>query len=136
MNGKLGTRLAGLAILLLGGAVTMAADEVSFKKRGNEEKQFVTNVGEAVIKAAHGTGKKPALVKHEYTTPKPNRTELTIKMEYFGAVTKKRYVADIVLKIDTTNKDAWEVLNIDYSDNNTVKFNATKVQELIKQFNK
>jgi hypothetical protein len=70
------------------------------------------------------------------TNPKPNRTELVIKMEYHGALTNKKYVADVVIKIDSTEKDSWEVLNIDYTDNNNVPANANKIQELIKKLNK
>jgi hypothetical protein len=86
--------------------------------------------------AAHPTVKKTELVKYEYTNPKPNRTELALKMAYYGAATKKRYVADIVVKIDSTAKEAWEVLNIDYSDTNNIPHSAKKIQELIKKFNK
>ena len=42
-----------------------------------------------------------------------------------------------VVKIDSTDKDAWEVLNIDYADTNAaIKHNEKKVQDLIKRFNK
>jgi hypothetical protein len=129
------TFLAGLALLLAAGPAR-ADDDVSFKKHVEAEKRFVTAVGKAVVKAAHGTGKKAALVKYEFTKPKPNRTELVLKMEYYGLVSDKKYVADIVIKIDSSNKDAWEVLNIDYTDNNTMAYNAKKVQELIKRLNK
>lgn len=136
----MGTRwmgLAALATLLLGTAMSVAADdEISFKRRGDEEKRFVRKVGTAIIKAAHKTAKKVELTKYEYTKPKANRTELTIKMEYHGAVSNKRYVADIVVKIDSSNKDAWEVLNIDYSDNNNVPHSAQRIQDLIKELNK
>ena len=126
---------AGVVLLLAGAA--LRADDISFKKRGDGEKQFVTNVGTAIIHAAHTSAKKAALLKHEFTTPKANRTELAIKMEYYGVVTGKRYVADIVVKIDSSNKNAWEVLNIEYADTNTgISANVKKVQELIKDMNK
>jgi hypothetical protein len=129
------TWAAGLALLLAGSV--RADDGISFKKRGDGEKDFVARVGEAIIKAAHGTGKKIALLKYEFSEPKANRKELTIKMEYYGIVTGKRYVADIVVKIDVTNKDAWEVLNIEYADTNTgISANVKKIQELIKEMNK
>ena len=129
--------LLALAVLALVITAGQAADEdLSFKKRGDQEKRWVTSVGEAIIKAAHPTGRKRDLVKYEFLTPKPNRTELTIKMEYYGLVSSKKYVADITVKIDSTNKDAWEVLNIDYVDNNNVSANFKKIQELIKTFNK
>jgi len=113
------------------------SDEVpSFKKRSDGEKQFAARVGEAVVKAAHGTGKKVSLLDYKYTHPRANRTDLNLKMEYYGAVTNKRYVADVVVKIDSGDKDAWEVLNIEYADNNNVPHNLKKIQTLIRQFNR
>ena len=131
--------LAGLFVLLSSVSSRAADDDsVSFKKRGDEEKRFVTRVGEAILKAAHPTGRKRALVKYEITMPKTNRTELAIKMEYYGLVSSKKYVADIVVIIDSTNKDSWEVLNIKYSDSNPsiTNPNERKIQELIKELNK
>jgi len=122
--------------VLATGPVLSADDFPSFKKRGDEEKRFYATVGEAIIKTAHPTSRKRALVDYKVTEPKPNRTEVTIKMEYYGVVTNKKYVADITVKIDSTDKKSWEVLNIDYVDNNTISYNAKKVQELIKDFNK
>jgi hypothetical protein len=128
--------LAVLSVLAWSG-IARANDEISFKKRGDNEKNFVKAVGTAIIKAAHHTAKKIDLVEYKYSDPKPGRKELAIKMEYHGAVTNKRYVADIVVKIDATNKDSWEVLNIVYADTNAgVKHNETKIQELIKELNK
>jgi hypothetical protein len=129
--------LAALALLVgAWGTVRAADDNISFKKRGEKEKEFVTNVGKAIVTAAHKTGKKVALVEYKIETPKANRTNLKIKMEYYGAVSKKRYVADIVVKIDSTDKEKWECLNIEYTDNNKIKHSETKVQALIKEFNK
>jgi hypothetical protein len=122
--------------LSLASAATAGDDDLSIKKWRDGEKTYVTNVGEAVIVAAHPTARKKELLKYEFAYPKPNRTELVIKMEYHGAVTGKTYVADITVKIDTSNKDAWEVVNIDYVDNNTVGANLKKIQELIKKLNK
>jgi hypothetical protein len=136
---RIGTRLAGavlLASLSCGATMTAIADDISFKKRGDEEKRFVRTVGTEIIKAAHKSARKIELVKYEYTKPKADRTNLNIKMEYHGAVSDKRYVADIVVKIDSSNKDAWEVLNIDYTDNNNIRHNIQKIQDLIKEMNK
>ena len=128
---------ATCSIILLLTATVRGGDDISFKKRGDGEKLFVTRVGAAVIHAAHTTAKKVALLKYDFSNPKPNRTELAIKMEYYGAVTGKRYVADLVIKIDSSNKDSWEVLNIDYADTNTgVSPNVKKIQELVKEMNK
>jgi hypothetical protein len=137
---RIGKRLAGVVVpagLFLSAVLTASADDtISFKKRGDEEKRFVRAVGTAIVKAAHQSGKKIDLVKYEYTNPRANRTELHVKMEYHGAVSDKRYVADIMVKIDSANKDAWEVLNIEYTDNNSIKHNERKIQELIKEMNK
>jgi hypothetical protein len=130
--------LAGLALTVSAAGLARAdTEDISFKKRGNEEKRFVRSVGIAIVKAAHTTAKKMDLISYELKKPKDGRTDLGIKMEYYGAVTNKRYVAEILVKIDSSNKDAWEVLNIEYSDNNpTIKHNERKIQELIKQMNK
>jgi hypothetical protein len=130
--------LAVLVVLLSLPATAARADDtdISFKRRGDNEKNFVKAVGTAIVKAAHHTAGKIDLLKYEYTEPKPNRKELAIKMEFHGALTKKRYVADIVVKVDASSKDAWEVLNIDYSDNDTIKPNENKIQDLIKTLNK
>jgi hypothetical protein len=139
MNPRRLTRTALLSCVALLAAVAARADEpdISFKKRGDNEKNFARAIGTAIVKAAHGTAKKIDLIKHEYTEPKPNRKELGLKMEYYGAATGKRYVADIVVKIDSSDKDSWEVLNIDYVDTNTaVKHNEKKIQALIKKLNK
>src|SRR4051812_27051096 len=96
---------AALARLVLAGAAAARDDDdVSFRRRGDEEKRFVARVAEAVIKAAHHTAKKVELEKYEYTHPKPNRTELAMKVVYHGAVTNKSYTADVVVKIDSSNK--------------------------------
>jgi hypothetical protein len=124
------------ALSLLTSTARADDTDISFKRRGDNEKNFVKAVGTAIVKAAHHTAGKIDLLKYEYTEPKPNRKELAIKMEFHGAVTKKRYVADIVVKIDASNKDTWEVLNIDYSDNDTIKANENKIQDLIKTLNK
>jgi hypothetical protein len=135
---ELGRTLSAIVILLLGGwnaIARPAADEISFKRRGNEEKRFVIAVGEAVVKAAHPTAKKLSLLKYENNSTRANRTELVLKMEYHGAVTNKKYVADIVIKIDTTDKNAWEVLNIEYTDNNNLPASQNRIQALIKKLN-
>ena len=126
-----------IVLALLGTATVWAAEpNISFKKRGDAEKQFVTDVGKAIVKAAHSTARKVALNEYKYTNPKANRTELKMQMEFYGAVTGKRYIANIVVKIDSTDKKSWEVLNIDYSDNDNVPYNEKKIQALIKELNK
>lgn len=121
-------------------ALAMDDDVPSFKKRGDQEKQFVTKVGTAIIKAARTKPQKIALLSHEYklNTPKNGRSELHLKMEYHGLITKKRYTADVVVKLDTSEKDTWEVLSIDYSDTNPSPIGASekKIKDLVSVFNK
>jgi hypothetical protein len=140
MTGRRWVGVALLAVLTVLPAGRAVGEVPSFKNRpaGQSDKVFADSVGRAVVTAAHGTAKKLALVDCKVTEPKPNRKELHIKMRYAGAVTgavsDKRYTADIVVKVDTTNKDAPEVLNIEYNDDNTVPHNTTKIQALIKEF--
>jgi len=130
-----------LGLGLTAWAAARADDEgpVRINKRGGDEKKFAAALGKEILKAAHTTAKDPTLVKYETVKPKGGRTDLKITMEYAGAlsgaVTSKKYTAHIDVKIDSANKDAWEVLNIDYKDDNKVPFSAKKVQELIKKLN-
>jgi len=132
--------LALAALAVSPAARAMDDDVPSFRKRGDQEKQFVTKVGTAIVKAARIKPQKVGLVSHEYkmNTPKNGRAELLLKMEYYGLVTKKRYTTDIVVKLDTSEKDTWEVLSIEYSDTNPspVDANRKKIDDLVKQFNK
>jgi len=67
-------------------------------------------------------------------------------MSYTGALSKRLkrapFTSDIVVKLDTSDTDKWEVLDIEYEDNNnsagklTAKPNMKKVQALKTQFNR
>jgi len=128
--------ILSLALVALFGTDLLAAKVPSFKRRSDDEKRFVGEVGETIVKAAHSSAQKVAMVEHRYTSPKTGRNELTIKMEYFGKATGKKYLAEIVVKIDSLDKNAWEVLTIDYTDNNNIPFSRKKVDELIKELNR
>lgn len=125
---------------LLAFYVVAADDQVpTFKKRGDAEKKFYEQVGLAVIKAVHPTGVNATYMSHELRDDKlkADRKELLIKMEYKGPVTRKVFESEINIKLDTRNKDAWEVLHIDYKDNNSIKSaNLANLERLLKQLNR
>src|SRR5882757_63271 len=102
-------------VLLPAGA--RAEDVPNFKKVGDLEKKFVSEVCVAIIKAARTSAKNPSLHRYEYKDPKPGRKELHIKGKYTGVVLGSEYTAEIVVHIDSRDKNAWEVLRIDYEDN-------------------
>src|SRR5690349_7867229 len=112
--------LAALVCLGLSSSSTSgadAADDVpSFRtSKDRETKAFVTRVGTAVVKAARYKPVEIELEKFEYTQPATGRHELFIRMSYTGAISKKvlkkkKFLATIKLRIDTSDKDAWEVL--------------------------
>lgn len=125
----------GLALVLL--AAPVRADDVpQFTKKDDFEKKFVSRVAVAIVKAAHSTAKNPSLEKHKFEQVKPGRSRLEIRASFKGALTRKEYSADIVVHLDTLNKDAWEVLRIDYSDNDTIPYNRKRVDALIRSFNR
>jgi hypothetical protein len=103
-----------------------------------ESKEFVTKVGDAIVKAARSRPRKIELTDFSYASPKAGRKELTLKMTYTGAVTRVKFNVDVMMLLDTEDKDKWEVLNIRYSDSNKspVPYSEKKVQDLIKKFNK
>ena len=130
-----------LACVLAGGQVARADDDdiPTFKKdKDRETKEFVAKVGSAIVHAARSKPQKIEVEKYEYTKPKAGRTELKLKMIYYGVVTKKKYTADIVVILDSSDATKWEVLNITYKDTNPspAKPSVKSIQELIPKFNK
>lgn len=130
----------GFVFLVTGASVRswVNDDQPSFKKRNSEEKTFMVELGKAVIKAAHPTAQKIDLVKYEIikVKDKENRSEINLRIEYFGVVSNKKYLGDAIIKVDTSGKDGWEALNIDYVDNNNLPINRKNLQELIKSLNR
>lgn len=131
---------AGFVVLATGASVKswINDDMPSFKKRNSEEKTFMAELGKAVIKAVHPTAQKIVMVKYEIlkVKDKENRSEINLKMEYFGVVSNKKYIGDSVIKVDTSSIEGWEALNIDYVDNNNLPINRKNLQELIKSLNR
>jgi hypothetical protein len=129
-----------LLCVLVGVRAARADDDLpSFKAdKHRETKEFVAKVGSAIIKAGRLKPQNMEVDRYEYTKPKAGRTELKVKMIYHGLVTKKKYTADILVKLDSSDPNKWEVLNITYKDDNPslTKPNARNIQELIPKFNK
>jgi hypothetical protein len=115
------------------------AEVPNINKRGDDEKAFVKKVAAAVVKEARTSIKqdKVTLEKFEKKTPKEGRTEWHIKADFPGAATGKEYTAEIVVVIDTSDKEKWEVLRIDYSDNSksVVGYNRKNVENMVKKLN-
>ncbi len=132
---------SSVVLLAFGGltvpAVRAAEDTVpSFKSRGDMEKKFVASVAKAILKAAHPTGLEPTMEKYAYEEVKKGRTKLTIQGTYKGAATRKVYKAEIIVHLDTADKDSWEVLRIEFNDNNNIPYSRKRVDDLIKQLNR
>jgi len=134
--------MAGLALMASSAARAADDDDTpSFGKRGDDEKVFVRKVGEAIVKAARAKPAKLELKKYEKKKlkGKDGRTNLHITMGWAGSITGKKFTSDIVVQLDSSDKDKWEVLNIKYKDDNNVslaKPNENKIQALIKKFNR
>jgi hypothetical protein len=78
----------------------------------------MTKVGEAVVKAVRTSPARLSLGDYKITDPKPNRKLITITMNWAGSVTGKKFTSEIKLLVDSADKDSWEVIDIEYSDNN------------------
>jgi len=117
--------LAGLACLAVV-APGRAAEEKkgtevpSFKKRDGSEKEFMARVGEATVKAVRTSPAKLSMEEYKITDPKPNRKVINIKMNWAGSVTGKKFTSDIKITVDPTEKDKWEVIDIEYTDTNSL----------------
>jgi len=125
------------AVLLSGSA---RADTPNFNKRGSsdkEQKAFVTDVAQTIVTAARSSAKDITLQGHKFKDGKEGRKELTISAGYKGDVLSTKYSADIVVSLDTSTKDKWEVLRIEYKDNNKspIGFSSKNVDALVNTFN-
>lgn len=129
---------AALACLTLLPAAASRDDVPSFKDRGDDEKAFVARVGEAVVRAARLGPLKIALEKYEFSDPRKGRKDLKITMTWAGGILKKKYTSQIVVKIDSSDKDRWQVLDIEYKDDSRslASPNRTRIQELVKKLNR
>lgn len=90
----------------------------SFKKRTDPEKDFMTKVGEATVKAIRTAPAKLELDSYKITDPKPNRKVIEILMNWAGSVTGKKFKSTIKITVDPTDKEKWEVIDIEYNDDN------------------
>jgi hypothetical protein len=131
-----------LALLTLAGllaAPALAADTPvpNINTRGDDEKAFVGKVADAIVTNARTSIKDAMLVKYTKKMPKEGRLEYHIEASYKGVVTKTKYTADIVVHVDTIDKDKWEVQRIEYKDDNKslVGYNRKKVDKLVSRFN-
>jgi hypothetical protein len=130
--------LAVLALAIVLSPLARAADDEvpNINKRGDDEKAFVSKVANTIVKNARTSIKTSTLESFEKKTPKEGRTEFHIKAGYKGGVVGTKYTADIVVQVDTSDKEKWEVLRIDYSDNNKgLGFNRKNVDGLVSKFN-
>jgi len=128
------------AMALVAGGVSRAADDdvPSFKKRGAKEKDWVAEVGTAIVHAARFKPSKIEMTEYKFEEPKKgrkDRKDLKITMSWVG-LTKKTSTSTIVVKLDTTDDKEWEVLNISYKDTAAGKPDQAKIQDLIEKFNR
>jgi len=130
----------GLAILCAAVLVVpaaRAADDVpNFNKRGDSDKKFVERVADTIVQKAHKSVVDTEVRNYKFKEVKPGRTKLEMEVGYKGRITKKSYTAKIEVNLDTSEKDKWEVLSIDYSDNNNIPYSKGGVTDLVKAFNK
>jgi hypothetical protein len=128
--------VAGLAALLLA-LPARAGDVPNINKRGKDEKAFAEKVAVAIVKAARTSVRDVSLEKFTSKSPRDGRTDWYLTASFKGRVTKKDYTADIKIHLDTSDKDKWEVLRIEYRDNskNIVGFNRKNVDAMVDKLN-
>jgi hypothetical protein len=133
--------LTPAALLLLAMASASAAGDglPSFAKRGEKEKEkeWVADVGEAIVKAARSGLKKIDLADYELKDVGKGRKDLRITMHLYGAVLK-RFTARIVVHVDASDEKRWSALGIDYEDNIRIgkKADLDKVRGLVEKLNR
>lgn len=132
-------QLAVALFILMGTGFLIAEEPPSFKDRGPNEKAFVEKVGREVVKAARTSLRDGDIKFINYDIKSDGAARnLRIRLEYKGRVSGTAYVADINMKLDTSDNTAWKVLGIQYEDNNKniAPANLKNVQALVDKFNR
>jgi hypothetical protein len=115
------------------------AQELDINKRGagdkDKEKAWAEKVGIEMVKAAQKATKGHMMQKFEQKKIKEGREEWHIEMGWKGGITGTKYSSDIVLQVDTENKDKYEVLRVDYKDNSKVAYSRKGVENMLPKLN-
>lgn len=117
------TTAAALSLGLAFAFTALAADDdpPSFRKsKDRTGKEFAAAVFETIIKGVRSVPLDVKFEKHKYTTTQKGRTDLELVGTYKGKISRQTFTATITLRIDTTDSTVWEVLSIDYKDNNRI----------------
>jgi len=130
-----------MALILVAGLGQQAhaqKDTIKLREPGNDKQaqEFAKQLGIAYVKAAHGTAREPALMKHDLK--KDDKTAvLTLDMAYFGAIkSSKEYKARIRIEFDTSDPTRWEIKKVDYKDiDNKIRANDGNIKRLTNKLN-
>ncbi len=129
-----------LAAVCIISTTAALAEEPAIKKKGDKEKEFWKSVGEAIVKKARSDPRKMEMEDMKITEKKgaTHRRIVELKMIYFGSVSGSKFTADIKIDCDATDKDKWEVLSIEYKDDNrTPRLGSdARIKEYIKVLNR
>ncbi len=113
-------------------------DLPNINARGSDEEEFLGKMAEAIVSAARPSVRTASVELKDWKKSilKGNRIDYHIVARFKG-ITKKDHTATIVMRIDTTNKDDWEILRIEYKDTsrNFLGFNRKNLDKLIDKLN-
>src|SRR5262245_55480158 len=93
-------------------APTAGAQALDINKRGSDDKAWAEKVGVEFVKAALKATKGHALQKFEKKNVKAGRDEWIIEIGWKGGITGTKYTSEILLQVDTENKEKFEVLRV------------------------
>jgi cobalt-zinc-cadmium efflux system membrane fusion protein len=116
-------------------------DVPDFNKRGstdNEKAALAADVARTVVRAARPSARKITLQSYAFKEGEKGRTDLVLSAGYEGRAPGVGRTADITVHLDTRTADKWEVLKIDYRDDDKgpLKFDRKRVAALVDRFNR
>ncbi len=99
-------------------------------------KQDARQIAKAIISAAHPTATNAALLKFDVTKDKEKKDRYTVsmKIEFYGKISNRRYVGDAELRIQISGTER-EVLDLSFADNDPIPVNETNLRKLKTQLN-
>ncbi len=101
------------------------------------QKKLAAKLALEITLSAHSSGVDPDLLKFSFPSAPKGHIHLRLEVEYFGQLAKKRYIASILIDVNTSDSDTWVVDRISFNDStNKIPANQHKIGGVRRNLNK
>jgi hypothetical protein len=111
-------------------------DLVENRLEKKEIRKLLTSLAVTVTQHAHPSGNNPDLIGFRFANHRPGVVQLIMNVEYFGAITGRRYPATIYLTLDRSDPSEMLITQLDFVEGaNRISPNRQNVSLLKRKLN-